>query len=97
MAECMPLTPTEIGAKDTPAVWQASHEAEVGICVTGLPVARVPLWHETQVPGATRAWVYPAGSQDEVLWHESQDEFVGRWAAGLPVAKLPLWQLLHAP
>lgn len=90
MLACIPLTPTEIGAKDTPAAWQESQEAEVGMWAAGLPVARVPLWQEAQVPGATRAWVYPAGSQDELLWHESQDAFVGKCLAGLPVAVLPL-------
>ena len=69
----------------------------MGMWAAGLPVARVPLWQEAQVPGATKAWVYPAGSQDELLWHESQEEFVGKCLAGLPVAKLPLWQVLHAP
>jgi hypothetical protein len=43
MLACMPLTPTEMGAKDTPAAWQESHEAEVGMWAAGLPVARVPL------------------------------------------------------
>ncbi|BCB26436.1 hypothetical protein SKTS_13220 [Sulfurimicrobium lacus] len=43
MLECIPLTPTEIGAKDTPAAWQASQDAVVGMWVVVLPVARVPL------------------------------------------------------
>lgn len=76
MTECIPLTLTEIGAKDTPAAWQASQEAVVGMCVAGLPVERIPLWQVAQLPGATRAWEYPAGSQAEVLWQESQDELV---------------------
>lgn len=57
MLACIPLTPTEIGAKDTPAAWQESQEAEVGMWAVGLPAARVPLWQEAQVPGATKAWV----------------------------------------
>lgn len=40
---CIPLTPTETGAKETPAAWQESQEAEVGIWEAGLPAARVPL------------------------------------------------------
>jgi hypothetical protein len=35
--------------------WQESHEAVVGMCVAGLPLAVDPLWQVAQVPGATPA------------------------------------------
>ena len=57
MLACMVPMPTETGTKAMPGAWQASQAALVGMCLAGLPVARMPLWQLAQLPGATSAWL----------------------------------------
>ena len=70
-----------------------SHEAVVGMCVAGLPVAVVPLWQVAQVPAAMPVWLKVAGVQAVVVWQVSHEAVVGTWVAVLPVAVVPLWQV----
>jgi hypothetical protein len=42
-----------VAGLNTVVLWQASHEAVVGMWVAFLPVAVVPLWHVAQLPGVT--------------------------------------------
>ncbi|OJY55181.1 MAG: hypothetical protein BGP19_00935 [Thiobacillus sp. 0-1251] len=78
-------------------MWQLSQAAAVGICVLGFPLAILPLWQVTQVPGATPLWLKEAGFQATVLWQVSQDAVVGICVLGLPVAVLPLWHVAQPP
>ena len=58
-------------------------------CVAFLPVALVPLWHETQVPVAL-AWLKLAGVHAVVRWQVLQSAVVAMCVAGLPLALEPL-------
>ena len=55
-------------------VWQAPQLSSDAMCAGDLPVAVVPLWHDTQVP---TTWVWStvvAGFQALVPWHDSHVE-----------------------
>ena len=67
-----------------------SHEAVVGRCVAGLPLAVDPLWQVAHVPGATPVWLNVAGFHAVVRWQVSHAAVVGMCVAGLPLAAEPL-------
>ncbi len=74
-------------------LWQVSQDADVVICVEGLPVAVLPLWQLAQFD-VRPAWLNVAPENDAVpLWQLSQAAVVAMWVCGLPVAFVPLWQL----
>jgi hypothetical protein len=69
----------------------------LGMCVAGLPVARVPSWQEKQEP-KTCAWsTRVAGFQALVAWHAPQASLDAMWLPGRPVAVVPLWQDAQLP
>lgn len=70
--------------------WQESQERRVAKWLAGFAAAFVPLWHVTQVPGATPVCAKFAGAHAVVRWHESHDRSVATWRAGCRDALVPL-------
>ena len=61
----MPVWFIVVGAKAEVDLWQVSQLELVGICVAGLPLAVVPLWHLAQ-PVVMPVWFIAVGAKATV-------------------------------